>query len=221
MGSARKKGDDPLGIVAKNILRGDGPIPQPADEELWAYALNILDPDEEDRVMELIAASEPAQERLARIREAISTAKQMKGKITSVVAAIVRKAGGLVADFLQPRCRQIELEPVLLGEDIGEQVSAEKRALPRVQLETPEGVRLSVVDVKDRGTNIYVEMADKSVEGWVKLFRLVLLEGKQQQKDTGIQGYLKDGRAELVNCPDGTLRISGPGGLSVDLYVGP
>jgi len=50
------------------------PVPPEAQEQLWTYALGLLEPDEERQVFRLLAASSRAEDALSQIRQAMAEA---------------------------------------------------------------------------------------------------------------------------------------------------
>ena len=222
----------------RRILAGGGQDPEVPEAELWSYALGILDPEERDQVMRLVAQSEAAQAELGHIREAIvaqtrrreapaiSTAgavfhqamAQLKQELKTLATALVRVRGGLVIVFCDPRWQQEGLQAVTLGEEAAE--TKESVPVKRVALCGPSGMRISAVHLPDGCVDVDVKIPN-APEGWVKVYRLVpAAAGGLDQEFTGIQGRLKEGQAHLSDCPDGFLRLAGPGDLAVDVYLG-
>jgi len=209
--------------------------PELGDAQLWAYALDILEPVEQDQVMKMIAKSEKAQETLKRIRKSISAAgtatsakadllkraqtrakkllADMGQELSSIAAVIVETKDGLITAFRQAGYVFGKPVPVMFGRKakLGEDYSGAYALQTEEEIKSPQGVKLSIVRVPDRGIDIYVEVTKSPLEGWVKLSRLLAKNGVPKEQDTGIKVRLKDGKARLEDCPAGLLKVITPG----------
>lgn len=220
--------------VIKDIFLSSEQL-KPTEEQLWAYALDMLEPWEQDQVMEMIARSEELQQTVARIRESIAAVAEpslviaalakaksalaaMGETLFSVAAVIVREKDGLITAFIHPECDYEEPELVMVGK--GEPKQDDLKAKPQVKLKKGnEGLNLSIVHVPDRGVDIYLEVTKPPMEGWVRLVQVFAEDGVAKEKDTGIKVHLKDGKARLVDCPDGKLKVVAPGDRSISFYI--
>lgn len=91
-------------------LSASGELPQPlTEEDLWEYALGLLEPAEEHEMLTRIACSEEAREELAQIRSSMAAAAShvasvralIEGKIARTLAAMKRKPSSLAAVILK------------------------------------------------------------------------------------------------------------------------
>ena len=232
--------------IVKDIFSATEP-PELGDEQLWAYALDIPDPVEQDRVMKMIAKSEQAQKELARIREAISAARSsevattvleraltdaesllaaMGQKLTSIAAVVVATKQGLLMAYRNTKEYGfgLPLEPVVVGKEIEHEKDISKqdslgKCSPYYEINTQEGLKVSINQVPERGFDIHVEIIEPPFEGWIKLVRIVADKGVVREEDAGIKVPLIDKKARLVDCPTGALRVIAPGDRSVPFYL--
>lgn len=230
--------------ITRDIFSPTEP-PELGETQLWAYALNILEPVEQDQVMEMIAKSEKAQHTLARIRESISVAGAAKlrpemsslesarvkarnllaamGKeLSSITAVIVEMNEGFMTAFLQAGYDSGKLVPqtVRLGDEESKR-DISKTYSSCVEIKSPEGLNLSIVRVPDRGTDIYVEVTNPPFDGKVTLFKLLTANGVVKEENTGIEVRLKDRKVRLEDCPYGILKVVAPGDRSIKLCLEP
>lgn len=216
--------------------------PELGEAQLWAYELNILDPEEQVQVMEMIAKSEKAQQILAQIRESISVAKlrpvmsslesarvkarnllaAMGKELSSIAAVVVEMNEGLMTAFLQAGYDSGKLVPqtVRLGDEKSKR-DISKTYSSCVEIKSPEGLNLSIVRVPDRGTDIYVDVTKPPFDGKVTLFKLLVANGVVKEENTGIEVRLKDRKVRLEDCPYGILKVVAPGDRSIKLCLEP
>ena len=235
-----------LNEIVKDIFSPTEP-PELGEAQLWAYALDILDPVEQDLVMKIITKSEQPQKELARIRGTISAARSsgaaapvlerarteaksllaaMGKELTSIAAVVVATKQGLLMAYLNYKEYIFGLPPVPvvagreieLEKDISEQDILGKCS-PYYEINSREGLKVSINQVPERGFDIHVEITEPPFEGWIKLVRIVADKGVAREDDTGIKVRLIDKKARLVDCPAGALRIVAPGDRSVPFYL--
>jgi anti-sigma factor RsiW len=208
-------------------------------EALWAYALGILEPHEEQRVCQWVAADARAAKQLQEIRRIVANPPPLPGPSLadaaraafaralgelkdagiSLVAAIVNVPAGLVPAMVNwPIDWEATTPSDLHGEPEQSQPGAPAPA-ERIVVRGPKGQTLSVARGTGGQFHVVVE-ADGAPDDWVKVFRLVPGPGGLEAKDTPVRGWFHDGRASLEGCPGGFLRLAIPGSEAMDIYLG-
>jgi hypothetical protein len=142
-------------------------------------------------------------------------------KPEEVAAVFLRKAGGLEARALLGA--EVALEPSCLSRGpsfstSGPEASGEPAGRKTVRL--PDGTEVSVVCEPGQGFRLIVSLANRSVQGLVKVSKLVLRDGEPFEEETGVRGRLKDGVATLKECPEGAVRLLLPDGQTLVLILG-
>jgi hypothetical protein len=226
--------------IVKDIFSSTEPS-EHEDAQLWAYALDIFDPLEQEQVMNLIVKSEQSQKELARIREAISAATvlerarieaksllaAMGQKLTSFAAVVVATKQGLLMAYrnYEEYGFGLPLVPVMAGRDIEQEkdISKQQDSLemcsPYHEIKSREGVKVSITQIPERGFDIHVEITKPPFEGWIELVRIIVDNGVAREEDTGIKVRLIDKKARLVDCPTGALKIIASGNRSVPFLI--
>jgi hypothetical protein len=142
-------------------------------------------------------------------------------KPEEVVAVFLRRSGGLQARALLGA--EVALEPAYLSRGpLSPTAGAEAApgASSRKRVRMPDGTEVSVVCEPGGGFRLIVSLSNRSIQGLVKVRKLVVRNGKPLEEETGVEGRIKDGVATLKECPEGALRIFTPDGRSLVVVLG-
>lgn len=212
-----------------------GDLPAQVENSLWDYAMGLLEPSEERRVVKLLACSKQAEKRLMHIRgsmkeaglanpievpaearvatileiaqEEANRALVAVGKgLADVAAIVVKLADGLVSAIAEHDVAA--WQPVMAGE---EETAPARVGSPMIPLKPMNGLSGSVIWMPDGQVDIEVRV-EPVAEGQVRLFQWTQTEAGSDWQRTRISGRLKKGRTRLKGCPEGTLKIVLPDG---------
>jgi hypothetical protein len=142
-------------------------------------------------------------------------------KPKEVVAVFLQRPDGLEARALLGV--EVALEPAYLSRGHSLPKAGPEVALgasSRKRVRAPDGTEVSVVCEPGGGFRLIVSLTNRSIQGLVKVRRLVLRDGKPLEEETGVEGRLKDGVATLKECPEGALRIITPDGRTLVVILG-
>jgi len=222
-------------------------ISSPSEFQLWSYALDLLDPEEQDRVMEMIARDPEAQRELGRIRDSIASAsrhaatqsflacararaetllKAMGQELSSIAAVLVPDEGKLAIAFENAAYSILgQAQPVMAGEEETSELrpgaARGKLSSRRIEIRSGADLKVSVVCVPDRGVDLHIETLEPTLEGRVILSRFVDDSRGPREEDTGIVVSLRGGKGRIEDCPSGLLRLIFPNGRDLSFYVSP
>ncbi len=209
--------------------------PHVAEDLLWAYELDLLEGEERDAVMQLIAASERAQEELEGIRKALAAAREpsvaqrakskgaeiwqgLANKKMVLCAVVVRVGEELLAPFLSQGWRLVPCAAALtLGSKTGERPAEEQAAVERPsrtqQFRAPDGTEVLVRAVPGDKYEVQVMLPEAESTGRVQ-FRQLIPEGASfRERNIGMPQAKRP--AVLSPCPAGVLKIICPGATYV------
>ena len=162
------------------------------------------------------------------LREAEQTLAGMGLELPSMAAVIAATKQGFLTVYRNIEKYVCGPPPVPVLAALG--IKSEKvpkadeleRSLPCLEIDSREGLRVLIVQVPGRGSDVYIDVTEPPFEGWVRLVQFVPHEGKAQEKDLGIKVRLADGKARFEDCPLGALKVvaSGDGSdRSVPFYL--
>jgi hypothetical protein len=145
--------------------------------------------------------------------------------LSSIAGVVVKLRDGLVSTMEEWRRTEMVFagQPVMLGEEqtLGEEQEEPARvSLPTIELKPDDGLSISIIHLPDGQLDIEVA-TEPAMEGRVRLFRLVPIEGGSHEEPTGHSRRLEEGRAQLRNCPEGILKIAWPDGRETVICVQP
>lgn len=148
---------------------------------------------------------------------------QMGEQVNSLAAIVIRTPEGLSAVYMNPLFSFATpiRQAAGPGEEVKPAVQKETTAkdhmidcAQQLDIETKDHLKVSIVNVSEGGTNVFIQVAHEPLKGWLKVVELVAEDGVMKELETGIEVYMKDGKAEINNCPTGILKVVVPGGRS-------
>jgi len=217
-----------------------GELPAEVEDLLWDYALGLLEPSEERRIIKLLARSEQAEKILVRIRGSIEEAGMANPievpaaarlamvleiaqenarqaldavglSLSSIAGVVVKLADGLVSALEEHRVPA--WQPVMGGEERKGPTRVGSLTIP---LKPKDGLSGSVIRMPDGQVDIEVR-TEPAAEGRVNLFELIQTEAASVWQPTNISDRLRKGRARLKGCREGILKIVSPDGREIVL----
>ncbi|MFW6171052.1 MAG: anti-sigma factor family protein [Planctomycetota bacterium] len=202
------------------------------EEKLWAYALDILDPEEQDWILARTALDPEAQEALTEMRKAISlsdtvsppalaaagTARlRISEKLEALrqyfgfaAAAVVDMGDRLVSASVDWASGETDVAavPVTLGSESDEPGG---RGAQRIDKQGPAGLSVSAIRRPSGQIDLDVRVSEPPMEGEVRLLQVVMEHGKVEgEQETYLDQPLRNGRAVLKGCPHGVFKIIAP-----------
>jgi len=206
-------------------------LPKVSESQLWSYALDLLGPEEEDRVMEMIARDPEAQEELEHIRDSIDSASEysarqsLLARARAQARAVLNAAGrepSSIAAILVPTDEELALAyenaaykimgpPKLVAASVREVSRSEvdvtdQRPMSRpIEIVSDAGFKVSVVLVPDSTIYASITVSKPPLDGEVILWKYA--SDRQAWKEE-VAVPLSRGKASIDGCPDGLLKIT-------------
>ncbi|MBM3881117.1 MAG: hypothetical protein FJ387_15575 [Verrucomicrobia bacterium] len=236
------------GPSAREAPAGVAAIPP---EWLWAYADGILDPNEEELLRAALAQDPASQVELERIREALAEVDLRPVVVPRAavaahpsLAAIVRRklerlraelewereelaAGfalvgeGLLTVFRGGRWSEVVAPQRGLAYRSTTRAVAPRRTPTRVEVKNQDSVGIAVVREPEGGITLILDGLDRTLSGWVRVWKRQSKAGAVSTVDSGCAGQLREGTATITGCPTGGLSLRLPDGRSYSIIVLP
>jgi len=205
-------------------------VPRVPEDLLWAYELDLLEPDERDAVMEMIAVSEETQRELEAIRSALAMTgqpsrlekarakgaeilKNMMDKKMMVFAIVVRVGEELLTPFLRQEWSLLRLAPAYtLGprtlKKPGEKQADVEKAGKSQDIQAPDGTVISVRPLPGDRYEVQVTLPEGKTGGRVQFKQLIPEGTALRERSIGMPQTRQP--AVLSPCSDGLLKIVCP-----------
>jgi hypothetical protein len=228
----KQRADQTLEAIIRKVS-ASGDMPQAlTEEDLWGYALGLLEPDEESQMLTRITCSETAKAELKRIQKsmAVAIAPPFKERVAATLArmgldpsrlaaVVARIDEGLVSlfdDLVRGKVTGVVM-PVTAGAAAIAEPKVEQQK--KFVIELPEGSRLVIVARPEGIADVILETRPALEEG--KRVRLLqLIEGEQDWDWKPLDEVrVTKGTARFADCPSGILRIQISARSFVEFYL--